>query len=146
MYVNSLTSAVTHKFRRFKKFLLPDLGQFGETQAAKYLENNGYLVIDRNWSVDTGELDLVALKKRILIFIEVKSRNYMIADSFVPEEAVDTKKEEKIRRLSQIYRSQNRKRLVPCRLMDYRHDIITITAIKNLRWKKIELTHYMNVF
>ncbi len=46
-----------------------------EELAAEYLEDHGYLVIERNVRRREGEIDLVATRKRTLIFVEVKLRN-----------------------------------------------------------------------
>jgi len=55
---------------RYKK----DLGDWGEKTAAKLLSKKGYRVIERNFQCNRGEIDLVAVKKKILVFVEVKTR------------------------------------------------------------------------
>ena len=66
------------------------LGRQGEELAARYLQQKGYQIIDRNWRSGRQELDIVAQKEDILVFVEVKSRrNNRFGD---PQEAVsDTK-------------------------------------------------------
>ncbi len=49
------------------------IGQIGEDCAVKYLLNNGFEVLDRNFLKKWGELDIVAKKGKMLHFIEVKS-------------------------------------------------------------------------
>lgn len=49
-------------------------GRAGEQRAAEYLESLGYVVVDRNWRCDQGELDIVACQGDDLVFIEVKTR------------------------------------------------------------------------
>lgn len=46
----------------------------GEDAAAEHLRKKGYAVIDRNFRQSYGEIDIVALKQGILVFIEVKAR------------------------------------------------------------------------
>lgn len=50
------------------------LGKYGEDVAAKYLEDRGYEIIERNWRCDLGELDLIARQKSKIVFVEVKTR------------------------------------------------------------------------
>lgn len=52
------------------------LGKDGEEIAANYLIERGYRVLDQNWRIKEGELDLVALAPDgQIIFLEVKSRS-----------------------------------------------------------------------
>ena len=50
------------------------IGAIGESAAAKYLQDRGYLILCRNWRCRIGELDLICSKGREIIFVEVKSR------------------------------------------------------------------------
>ena len=50
------------------------LGRIGEDTAKAFLECKGYRILHRNFRCRAGEIDLVALKGRILHFIEVKTR------------------------------------------------------------------------
>jgi putative endonuclease len=50
------------------------LGNFGERVAASHLEAKGYAILERNWSVREGEIDLIASRGRDLVFVEVRSR------------------------------------------------------------------------
>ncbi|WP_428073733.1 YraN family protein [Candidatus Avelusimicrobium luingense] len=52
-------------------------GQAGEEQAALFLTQNGYTILDRNFSACGGELDIVAKYKKMLVFVEVKARASM---------------------------------------------------------------------
>lgn len=49
-------------------------GSVGEEKAFCYLLEKGYRIIDRNFNTRYGELDIVALKERIICFVEVKYR------------------------------------------------------------------------
>ncbi|HTA77617.1 MAG TPA: YraN family protein, partial [bacterium] len=50
------------------------IGQKAENRAAAYLRLKGYSVLERNYRVPQGEIDLVARKGDILVFVEVKAR------------------------------------------------------------------------
>ena len=51
-------------------------GNFAEDRAIDYLQEHGYLVIDRNYYSRFGEIDIVATKDKVLHFVEVKSGEY----------------------------------------------------------------------
>jgi putative endonuclease len=77
------------------------LGAHGERLAAKRYERNGYEIVARNWRCTQGELDLIATRPGVLVFIEVKTRS---SDRFgSPAEAVTPAKQRKIRRLAAQY-------------------------------------------
>ena len=52
-----------------------ELGKRGEALAARYLEDEGLRVIDRNWRCPLGEIDLVAVDGATLVVVEVKTRS-----------------------------------------------------------------------
>ena len=49
------------------------IGNEGEYRAAKYLESKGFEIIGRNWRTKLGEIDIIAVKNDILVFVEVKT-------------------------------------------------------------------------
>lgn len=49
------------------------VGKEGEKKAVIFLQNTGYEIIETNWQVRTGEIDIIALKNDTLVFVEVKS-------------------------------------------------------------------------
>lgn len=51
-----------------------DEGNRGEEIACEYLKDNGFDIIDRNFRIRGGEIDIIATKNNILIFVEVKTR------------------------------------------------------------------------
>jgi len=66
-------------------------GAIGEQIAAKFLENKNYLILHQNWRYEKKEVDIIALDKEMLVFVEVKTRRDF---SFgFPEEAVTVQKQ-----------------------------------------------------
>lgn len=49
------------------------VGKRGEDTAAVYLEQNGYTILHRNYRIRRGEIDIIAHKDSVLVFVEVKS-------------------------------------------------------------------------
>ena len=76
-------------------------GQLGEDLATKYLKKKRYKVIYRNYKNKIGEIDIIAEWKDLLIFVEVKSRSSKLYG--LPCEAVDERKQAKIKKVAQVF-------------------------------------------
>ncbi len=113
------------------------IGSIGEQLAVDYLKNKGYYILDRNYRTKLGELDIVAKKNNLIVFIEVKTRT---SDKFgVPSEAVNYKKQKTIQKLSQQY-ILNKNLYDDCWL--YRFDVIEV----RIKDKKYKVEHIENGF
>jgi putative endonuclease len=77
-----------------------DVGNAGEAFVAGRLERAGYQILDRNWRMRGGELDIVALDGDILVFVEVKVRSGNWA---VAEESLDARKLGRLMRAAEMY-------------------------------------------
>ena len=77
------------------------IGSEYENAVAKALENRGYRVIERNFRCRIGEIDLIALYDRYLVFVEVKYRKD--ERKGWPQEAVDWHKQQVISRVADYY-------------------------------------------
>lgn len=95
------------------------VGVLGETLAAKYLTQKGYQIIDRNWRIRGGEIDLVAKIGQTIIFVEVKTRSN--SQFGVPEESVGKAKIDFIIRAALHYYAKH-----PYLPKSYRIDVIAI--------------------
>ncbi|MEK9133215.1 MAG: YraN family protein [Patescibacteria group bacterium] len=49
-------------------------GSIGEELACKYLASHGFKIIKKNFTISGGEVDIIAKKADLLVFIEVKTR------------------------------------------------------------------------
>lgn len=70
------------------------IGQYGEDLAAQFLRQKGYKIIERNFSVQGGEIDIIAQKSSMLVFVEVKTRKNDVFGT--PAMAVNFGKRQKI--------------------------------------------------
>jgi len=63
-----------------------ELGDRGEDIAAKYLQQQGYRIVQRNYRSRYGEVDIICAQQGILVFVEVKTRT---SNAFgFPEESI----------------------------------------------------------
>lgn len=85
--------------------IINDLWKEGENKAAEYLINKGYRILCRNYRCRFGEIDIIAVKDKILRFIEVKTRSNL--NYGLPSEAVDRKKIQHIQRSGCMYMQQD---------------------------------------
>lgn len=77
------------------------LGKKGEDEAVKYLEKEGYRIIERNFSCRQGEIDIIALDEDYLIFIEIKARTS--TEYGLPSESVTGRKIKHLTKAIQYY-------------------------------------------
>ncbi len=78
-----------------------ELGIIGEDIACHYLIKKGYHILQRNMKNRIGEIDVVAQKDDLIIFVEVKTRQSL--DYGLPLEAINAKKQHKIRNTAISY-------------------------------------------
>ena len=88
------------------------LGEKGEGLAEKFLRKKGYNILKRNFKTSIGEIDIIALDKECLVFIEVKSRKSL--EYGQPFEAVNSHKRRKIAKVAMLY-LKKLKEIPPCR-------------------------------
>lgn len=77
------------------------LGQKGEQVALEYLENQGYKILERNFSCRQGEVDIIALDNDYIVFFEIKSRTSI--EYGLPSEAVTNEKIKHILQVASYY-------------------------------------------
>lgn len=70
------------------------IGKYGEELAEAYLKLIDYKILERNFRCSRGEIDLIALDKDTIVFVEIKSRTNK--EYGVPSESVNKKKLEHI--------------------------------------------------
>jgi putative endonuclease len=96
------------------------LGKEGERLAEQYLKKKGYKIVERNYRCRGAELDLIVLDRRVIVFVEVKTRTGHGFGS--PFEAVEFRKQQKMIRAAQYF--LNEKKL---HQRDARFDVVGIS-------------------
>ncbi len=122
----------------WKKWHTPlPLGLRGERAAEKYLKRLGYKIIARQDRSPSGEMDLVAVDGRTVVFCEVKTRSTHFAGH--PARAVDEDKQRRMTRWALGYLRRHG-------LLEFssRFDVIAITWPDDAKHPKIE--HFKNAF
>jgi putative endonuclease len=111
------------------------VGRIGEQAAAAYLLKHSYKIIACNYRTRWHEIDIVAQKKELLIFVEVRTKE---GDDFgTPEETIDCKKLGRVTRAAEAYAAIEAKW---CKA--WRIDAICVVLANG----KVErLNHYENI-
>ncbi|NLL62012.1 MAG: YraN family protein [Candidatus Atribacteria bacterium] len=115
---------------------MKSIGDSGEELARAYLFKKGYRILEQNYKVSFGEIDIIAEKSNCICFVEVKSRK---SNKYgTPEEAITRYKQKKIVKVAQLYIKQKR-------IKDkyFRFDVIVV-VFNNYLLKEIK--HITNVF
>ncbi|MFH0936853.1 MAG: YraN family protein [Candidatus Daviesbacteria bacterium] len=108
------------------------VGDKGEYLACKYLEKLGYKILDRNYRIRGGEIDIVAKDQDYLVFVEVKTR---YSHKYgLPAESITPWKIKFLLKTAQFYLQKIKWEDGP-----YRLDFISIDFADNLNTPKIEL-------
>lgn len=97
------------------------LGREGEDRAGQYLKEQGYRVLDRNYSTRSGEIDLIALHEGELVFVEVKTRTGNAYGA--PELAVNARKQARMTKAALAYIKYKKLHQMPCRF-----DVVAISG------------------
>ncbi len=116
------------------------LGKAGEQFVADYLKSKGYIIIKRNWRDSRyGEIDIVAENHENIVFVEVKTRQSNALVSGI--EAVDTRKQRRIKNASYMFMKRLRTTL-PSRL-----DVAEVTLLSENDGKfEFQINYIENAF
>lgn len=117
-----------------------DLGKWGEDYAVEYLQKQGYIILERDWTYGRSKRDIDIICKSAdqttVVFVEVKTR---AKDELTdPEDAVDIKKIRHIGRAADEYVKSNNIS------EELRFDIITIIGRQNS--DNININHIEDAF
>ncbi len=110
------------------------VGLAGEKEARIYLLSNGYEIIETNYSCPLGEIDIVAREQENIVFIEVRTRTGLSFGG--PEESIDYKKGQRLRRLAYYYLKTLSVNEQSCRI-----DLIAV----RLKKKDLSLQHLNHI-
>ena len=115
-----------------------ELGKLAEQLAEEFLKKRGFSILDRNFRKPWGELDIIAKKGDVTVFVEVKA-NRADMPGFEPELRAGNKKLHKVFRTAKTYLSSKNIGLET----EWQVDVITVVFDKTHGTAKIK--HFPNV-
>jgi len=101
-----------------------EFGKQAEGAAVKFLKDQGYKVIRRNYKTKFSEIDIIAENKGVICFVEVKARHSRLFGE--PAEAVCAAKQRQISKAAIYYLKENNSLERPARF-----DVISLLYIKD---------------
>ena len=112
------------------------IGDRGEDAAAAYLTRKGYRILARKFRCKTGEIDIIALDGRFLVFAEVKTRTNLAYG--MPKESVQYRKQTKLIRTAYYYRRLH----AELRSLSMRMDVVEVL----IDGSGVYVRHIVNAF
>lgn len=107
-------------------------GNHGENIACQYLKSRGYRILERNYRIRGGEIDIVAMDGETLVFIEVKTR--YSHDYGLPKESMTPWKVRALLKTARFYVYK-----IDWGWKEYRLDFVGVDFADNKENPKIEL-------
>jgi len=101
-----------------------EFGRHGEEQAAEFLQEKGFRVLEQNYTCKIGEIDLICRSENLLVFVEVKSRRSFLYGE--PQEAVNAAKIKKIRKVASWYLTEKMRLARLFADCDMRFDVVEV--------------------
>ncbi len=114
------------------------VGQIGEDTACQMMKKKGYRIAETNWRFGHLEMDIIAINRREIVFVEVKTRTSTFGNKR-PEEYVDELKRRRMAAAANAYIKMKQIELVP------RFDIIGL-LINPATHEILEQTHIEDAF
>ena|SRR3989344_8809697 len=116
-----------------------EFGKKAEQIAGNYLQQKGYEVLQYNYRKKWGEIDIIARKGEVMVFVEVKANAKDFGSAFNPEVRVDQWKMNRIIKTATLYLAYELKKLDG----EWRIDIISVTFTED--GKRANIKHFKNV-
>ncbi|HYM60249.1 MAG TPA: YraN family protein [Thermoanaerobaculia bacterium] len=116
------------------------LGQMGERRAAWFYRLRGFRILARNLRTGSGELDLIVRRGRLVVFVEVKTRQSLGAGEGV--DSVDRRKQLQMVKLAGAFVANHARSLPPPDILELRYDVVS------LFWtgRRFNITHFPDAF
>ncbi len=111
------------------------IGQFGEQKAVEMLKGKGYRILKRNERNKYGEIDIIAMDGKVMVFVEVRTKTG--TDFGSPEESINYRKKKRLIRNAKGYVKYNGVK------NQYRIDAVCIVLDENMEILRIR--HYKNI-
>lgn len=116
-----------------------EIGNLGEKLAEKYLIQQKYVILDKNYHIKGGEADIIAQdpETKEIVFVEVKTRTS--TDYGWPEQAINEKKRLRLAKTAHKYLAENNYDSS----YNYRFDAVSVELDYNTRLAKVSHFKYI---
>ena len=112
-------------------------GNRSERASVRFLKKLGYRILARNFTCPLGEIDIIALDKKCIVFVEVRSTES--TDVSQPALSVNAKKQERLTRLALYYLQKKR-------VLDHQARFDVLAVCWPSEQKEPTITHFINAF
>jgi len=109
-----------------------DRGDLGEALAKDFLKKKGYRILETNYRCPQGEIDIVAVQKKCLVFVEVRTKSNL--NFGTPEESITPAKKQHLKQSAYHYQ-QNHTGLPDA----WRIDMVAVELDSGNNPKRIEI-------
>ncbi|MGI6265279.1 MAG: YraN family protein [Acutalibacteraceae bacterium] len=114
-------------------------GAAGEMLAARFLREKGYTILMANYRCRLGEIDIIAVDRKYIAFVEVKTRRQDAL--YTPKEAVTLQKRKKLLQTAALFlKNHPEVRLQP------RFDVVEVVTKPDDPMAAVEIDHLLNAF
>ena len=120
------------------------IGNFGEKEAARMLRKKGYRILEQNYTARNAEIDIIARRKDLTVFVEVKTRTEFKGSQYGrPSRAVDLEKRKNLVKAAKSFINY-----LNIKGMFYRFDVIEvyINTEPITNEKNFKVNHMLGVF
>ena len=121
-------------FSKVEDLSVFDFGRLAENKAKMYLKQQGYTFLEANYYTKDGEIDLIFLDGKTLVFVEVRAKRNTTFG--LPEETLTPKKFQRLQKTAMKYLIERKYTDKPCRF-----DVVA-SIYENKKW---QMTHYKDV-
>ncbi|WP_420552221.1 YraN family protein [Tenacibaculum aiptasiae] len=111
-----------------------ELGKKGEELAIEYLQEKGYVILEKNYRFQKAEIDIIAKKEEVLIVVEVKTRSTSYFGN--PQDFISSKKVKLLVAAADNYINERELEV------ELRFDVIALIKEK----EKFKIEHLENAF
>lgn len=121
-----------------------EIGRYGEKLAAKFLKKNHYRIIEKNNHQSHNEIDIIAINKDYIVFVEVKTRSVdddLYSEYGTPASAVTLSKQKRIINAAKSYLFNSKKYYKK----QPRMDVIEVYLSKS-NGKLLKINHFEDAF
>lgn len=108
------------------------IGSDAEDLAGRYLKTKGFKILEKNYTIRGGEIDIVAIDRDFLVFVEVKAR--FSREYGLPQEAITPWKIKSLKKTALFFITQKKLDKLPCRF-----DLLAMDFSSNRQKPIIEL-------